>query len=148
MSDMSQGPGWWQASDGKWYPPEAAGGLPTSGPAPGGGPTSPSHEPGRPSPEEGKALIKSLFDFKFDHFVTPQILRFFYALSVILLSLAAIIFFIAMLTEGAQGIVIAIIVIPIAYLVYLIMIRIYFELISALFRIADDLRAIRRGKGY
>ncbi len=23
MSDTSQGPGWWMASDGKWYPPEA-----------------------------------------------------------------------------------------------------------------------------
>jgi len=21
MSDVSQGPGWWEASDGKWYPP-------------------------------------------------------------------------------------------------------------------------------
>jgi hypothetical protein len=21
MADQSQGPGWWQASDGKWYPP-------------------------------------------------------------------------------------------------------------------------------
>jgi len=21
MSDQSQGPGWWQATDGKWYPP-------------------------------------------------------------------------------------------------------------------------------
>ncbi len=24
MSDVSQGPGWWLASDGKWYPPESA----------------------------------------------------------------------------------------------------------------------------
>ncbi len=24
MSDQSQGPGWWQASDGRWYPPESA----------------------------------------------------------------------------------------------------------------------------
>ena len=24
MSDYSQGPGWWQASDGKWYPPDQA----------------------------------------------------------------------------------------------------------------------------
>ena len=24
MSDTSQGPGWWQASDGKWYPPESS----------------------------------------------------------------------------------------------------------------------------
>ena len=23
MSDVPQGPGWWQASDGRWYPPEA-----------------------------------------------------------------------------------------------------------------------------
>lgn len=23
MSDVSQGPGWWQATDGKWYPPTA-----------------------------------------------------------------------------------------------------------------------------
>jgi len=22
MSDVAQGPGWWQASDGRWYPPE------------------------------------------------------------------------------------------------------------------------------
>lgn len=28
MSDAAQGPGWWQASDGKWYPPEPAQGPP------------------------------------------------------------------------------------------------------------------------
>lgn len=33
MSDQSQGPGWWQASDGKWYPPEQS---PAPNP-PGGG---------------------------------------------------------------------------------------------------------------
>jgi hypothetical protein len=27
VSDTSQGPGWWQASDGKWYPPEQAPGY-------------------------------------------------------------------------------------------------------------------------
>jgi len=30
MSDASQGPGWWLASDGKWYPPDAGSG--TGGP--------------------------------------------------------------------------------------------------------------------
>ncbi len=34
MSDESQGPGWWLASDGKWYPPELAPGAST--PPPGG----------------------------------------------------------------------------------------------------------------
>jgi uncharacterized RDD family membrane protein YckC len=35
MSDVSQGPGWWQASDGKWYAPEqASGGQAFSQPTP------------------------------------------------------------------------------------------------------------------
>ena len=36
MSDTSQGPGWWQASDGKWYPPDQQPGVaPPLSPAPG-----------------------------------------------------------------------------------------------------------------
>lgn len=27
MSDVSQGPGWWQASDGRWYPPHLSSGA-------------------------------------------------------------------------------------------------------------------------
>lgn len=42
MSDANQGPGWWQAADGKWYPPEqhpdfgpdATQAIPESGPPP------------------------------------------------------------------------------------------------------------------
>jgi Domain of unknown function (DUF4190) len=33
MSDTSQGPGWWLASDGKWYPPELWTGPPSAGPS-------------------------------------------------------------------------------------------------------------------
>ncbi|WP_421119961.1 DUF4190 domain-containing protein [Aquihabitans daechungensis] len=39
MSDVSQGPGWWQASDGRWYPPTAkpgtAASVPERAPMPG-----------------------------------------------------------------------------------------------------------------
>ena len=39
MSDTSKGPGWWVASDGKWYPPETWTGPPVStGPPVAGGP--------------------------------------------------------------------------------------------------------------
>ncbi len=38
MSDTSQGPGWWQASDGRWYPPEQApGAAPQPAQQPAGG---------------------------------------------------------------------------------------------------------------
>jgi hypothetical protein len=48
MSDTSQGPGWWLASDGKWYPPELWTGPPASGPTPNTTPTAPPASPGGP----------------------------------------------------------------------------------------------------
>lgn len=53
MSDASQGPGWWQASDGKWYPPEQAPqqAAPT-GPPPG---SAPGAMPGYGAPAMGGA---------------------------------------------------------------------------------------------
>jgi hypothetical protein len=38
MSDAWQGPGWWMASDGKWYPPELHPYIPWPAPAPAPGP--------------------------------------------------------------------------------------------------------------
>ncbi len=37
MSDVSNGPGWWQASDGKWYPPEQAAEAASTPPPSSGG---------------------------------------------------------------------------------------------------------------
>ncbi len=39
MSDTSQGPGWWQASDGRWYPPEHHPGYQVPVPPPFGAPS-------------------------------------------------------------------------------------------------------------
>lgn len=66
MSDTSQGPGWWLASDGKWYPPELWTGPPGSGPpaqsgtaVPAADPTSSPVQPnpygGQPTPYAGQA---------------------------------------------------------------------------------------------
>jgi len=54
MSDTSQGPGWWLASDGRWYPPEQhpGGQLPPPSPyaAPHEWPTVATHGAGDPMP--------------------------------------------------------------------------------------------------
>jgi hypothetical protein len=51
MSDTPQGPGWWLASDGKFYPPESApGGAAAPGdPAPGSSPSGGYQAGGYPS---------------------------------------------------------------------------------------------------
>ena len=77
MSDTSQGPGWWQASDGKWYPPEQAPGAGSAGPAgppPGGPPPAygaapaygaPAGSDGAPGPRAswGERVIAFLIDY-------------------------------------------------------------------------------------
>lgn len=61
MSDTSGGPGWWQASDGKWYPPEQQPGYtqdnppPTPAPQPGPGAGPPPAAGLGPPPGFGQA---------------------------------------------------------------------------------------------
>jgi uncharacterized RDD family membrane protein YckC len=70
MSDVSQGPGWWQASDGKWYPPESAPGGQAAAPqpqgfgapvgAPSGTPVGPG---GQPLADWGSRVVAYLIDY-------------------------------------------------------------------------------------
>jgi hypothetical protein len=55
MSDSSQGPGWWQASDGKWYAPEQHPDYQPPAPAPAPPPTAqqPPIPPGPAAPPYG-----------------------------------------------------------------------------------------------
>jgi hypothetical protein len=93
--------------------------------------------------------VKSLYDFKLDSFVTPRVLRFLYAAVVVLLSIGAVVFMLAGLASGdSSAATFSLIAVPIGYFLYLVFTRIYFELIAAFFRMADDVRAIRRGSGY
>jgi len=68
MSDVSQGAGWWRASDGKWYPPESHPdyGAPQPHPAPASNaPEQLSESTRGPSPpdrEAASALLAELQD--------------------------------------------------------------------------------------
>lgn len=66
MSDTSQGPGWWQASDGKWYPPEA-GAAPAPGAMPGAAPGAMPGVPAAGGPEQyadwGTRVVAFLIDW-------------------------------------------------------------------------------------
>ena len=50
MSNASQGPGWWLASDGKWYPPELWTGPPVTGSTPSQ--STPTASPGPAYPAQ------------------------------------------------------------------------------------------------
>lgn len=100
---------------------------------------------------EAKGYIKSLFDFKFASFVTRRVIKVLYALITVIYSLGAVVFFIAMIARHTAGsIVVAIVVTPLAYLIYLTIARITLEVLMVIFGIGEDVREMREaavGKG-
>jgi hypothetical protein len=101
----------------------------------------------QPTPQlDAKGFLRSLYDFSFTSLITTKIIRFVYALLVIVYSVFAVIFFIAGLASGKPaGVFLAIIGVPIGYLIYVIILRIWMEILIVVFRIGDDVHAIRVG---
>lgn len=155
MSDTSQGPGWWLASDGKWYPPERHPGyrpseVPSAVPSnqfPQGGDTPPSYHSPTTSAEtalESKGFIRSLYDFSFSSFITLRVIRVLYVLITVVYSLAALFAFVGLLIRHTPGdIALAIIGVPIGYFIYLIVARISLEILMVIFDMGKDVRTIR-----
>lgn len=94
-----------------------------------------------------KGFFKSLYDFGFTSFVATRILKILYVILVVLVSIAAFIYGIAMVVASiANGkpalAILSIILVPVFYIIYLAFLRISFEIIMVVFRMAADLRSI------
>jgi hypothetical protein len=119
-------------------PPPAWGGYPQPGQQPGGfGP--PPGQPGGPQGPGGGGPFGALFDFEFNTFATPAVVKILYIVGMILLGL----FYIGGLIGGfAQGVgpgLLALIVGGIFVLFALIMFRITLEFYYALVRMSEDI---------
>jgi Domain of unknown function (DUF4282) len=91
-----------------------------------------------------KGFLASLFDFGFNSFVTPKVVKVIYVLMMILLGLGALLFAItAFRVSPVFGVISLFILCPLFFLVELALWRIVLELFIVIFRIADDLRIIR-----
>jgi len=89
-----------------------------------------------------KGFFASLFDFSFSTFVTPNVVKFVYILSVIGIGLAAIVWLvmtIAAFTQEQLGGLIFLIGGPIVLLIYLCLIRMTLELYFAIVRMSEDI---------
>ncbi len=86
---------------------------------------------------ETGSFLKDLFDFEFKTFITLKVLKVVYIISVALIGLAAVAFLISGLSQGGATAVLAIVMVPLVALLYLIMARVYVEVIAMFFRIGD-----------
>jgi hypothetical protein len=103
--------------------------------------------PAAPSPEDAKSFFAGLFDFSFTNLITPKVIKFLYGLFLILWALGILGGLGMVVITLFQGEIIAafvaLILLPIIAVLYLVMIRMYHELIIIAFKMAQNLEQIK-----
>ena len=148
---MSTPAGWYPQPDGQqrywdghkytatWSPGVGPVANPVSGGEPGSASGEAAWEPGMPSaPLGGKGFFATLFDFGFTSFITLKMLSFAYGLLVVLILLAGVVALVLGISRGGTDLLIAICGVPIATLIYLVMIRVSMEMVALFFRIGQN----------
>lgn len=100
--------------------------------------------------DNDKGFFGALFDFGFDNFIAPKLVKFLFVISLIAVTIYTIVMVVAgfaMLSQGAESQqaagVLLIALSPFAWFIGLIVIRLYLELAIVMFKISDDIKDIR-----
>ncbi|MBO0768685.1 MAG: DUF4282 domain-containing protein [Solirubrobacterales bacterium] len=100
-----------------------------------------------------KGFLGSLFDLSFNHLIATKAIKVVYVLGMIVIGLGWLAAVVAGFTQGAGDGLIALVLGGLVALLYLISIRIWLEIIIAVFKIvqntretADNTRAIAQGR--
>jgi Domain of unknown function (DUF4282) len=76
-------------------------------------------------------------DTRFDHLITPSLIRFLYVVAMVVLALGALIAVVAGFAESAGTGIVLLILAPLGALIYLIVTRLWLELIVVAFKIRE-----------
>lgn len=98
-------------------------------------PTPPPQPPAANQSPGG--FFEALMDTRFDHLITPSLIRFLYVVAMIVLTLGALAVIIGGFAESAGTGIVLLILAPIGALIYLIVTRLWLELIVVAFKIRD-----------
>ena len=88
---------------------------------------------------QGKGFFGALFDFSFEYFVTPMIVKVVYILSIIGLAVVWLVFLAAGFAQNAGAGLIVLLLGPIGILIYLCLIRMTLEFYLAVTRMSQDI---------
>ncbi len=96
--------------------------------------------------EEPKGFFTTLFDFSFSEFITTQIIKILYGIGILASAIGALLFIIWGFHGGFLAGIITIILSPVIFIIYTIIVRVYLEVVMVLFRIADNISQIVKDK--
>jgi hypothetical protein len=104
---------------------------------------------GKQDPEDPSGFFSTffsaLYDMEFKKPIAKRVIPLLYWLLVTLSSLGAVVAFSGLVIRGGVGIVAAILFVPLCYFATLIFYRVGLEVLLLVFRMADDVQAIRHG---
>jgi len=104
--------------------------------------------PGAARSAHGRGFLSALFDFSFTSFVTTKIIKVLYVLILVLASITALIYtIVAFRLSAGFGILTLVIGDPLFIIIVMAFWRLILEAFIVLFRIAEDIRAIRERSG-
>ena len=91
---------------------------------------------------QGKGFIGKLLDFSFEEFISIDVIRVLYAVSILLAAIAVVVGVIAAFGNGIVYGIGALILAPIILFVYVLFTRVLMEIFIVIFKIADHLKEI------
>lgn len=101
-----------------------------------------------PPERSDKGLVGALFDANFNHLVTPKLIKLWYVLSLVLITLQCLVFlFLGLWIAGWEDFwawgIIMIIASPLVWLFELLLVRILMEAVVVRFKGVEHLRVIK-----
>jgi uncharacterized membrane protein len=97
--------------------------------------TPPPQPPSQSSPPGG--FFNALMDTRFNNLITPSLVRFVYIIAMILIALGMLALVISGFANSAGSGILLLIIAPLLGLFYLVVTRLWLELVVVLFKIRD-----------
>ena len=95
---------------------------------------------------ENTGFLGSIFDFSFTDFITIRIIKFLFILGIILAALGTLLLIVTGFSKGIGVGILSLILSPLIFLIYVLLARIWCEMIIVVFRIAENTgRLVERG---
>ena len=89
-----------------------------------------------------RGFLSALFDTSFSELITTKVIKVLYVIAIIGAGLVALGYIIAAFTHSAGAGVLVLLVSPILFIVYVIIARIWLEVLIVIFRISEDVKRI------
>jgi len=85
-----------------------------------------------------KGFLGSLFNLSFTEFITTRVIKVLFILAIIFAAIAALVMIVSGFAGGVLSGIVLLIISPILFLVYVILARVWLELVIVIFRIAEN----------